>query len=192
MAPIQRKRNPLQSYSDADCRLILKALLKEEPSLAERLDELVRSTLKSPIRSKVSDEVFASLEAGRTEDIWERSGSTSDGYVSPDEAAEEKVREIMEPYEAQLNQYLKVGLWSDAQEYAFGVLEGLYRFSLESESLFHQWVGDSPSFCFQDIVQQFRKVCSSEEALEMWEEAGQDEFAQWWPKKPRRATKRKG
>jgi hypothetical protein len=96
---------------------------------------------------ETADEVFAALDSIDVQDCWDRSGSSRDGYTSPDEAAAEIIEEELQPFFEQVERYREMGLPEQEAAYCMGVILGIYRYERESRSEFRQWSEDIPAEC---------------------------------------------
>jgi len=72
------------------------------------------------------------LDSIDVRELWDRSGSHSDGYTSPEDMAMEMVEEELDPFSDQIVRYHNLGLHEEEKLYCMGVLKGLYRFEKEA------------------------------------------------------------
>jgi hypothetical protein len=104
-----------------------------------------------------ADEVFSALDSLDVTDCWERSGSSHDGYTSPDEAAGEMIDEELHPFLEQVGRYHDLGMPEQEAAYCKGVLLGLYRYAHESKSEFSEWSVDFPAEYGDRLLSDWRK-----------------------------------
>ena len=118
-------------------RLARKGGKLREAVLTEAMNVLTEIDL-----DETAEEVFTILESIDVQDRWDRSGSSRDGYTSPDEAAAEIIEEELQPFFDQVGRYHEMGLPEQEAAYCMGVILGIYRYEREAESEFRQWSED--------------------------------------------------
>lgn len=101
--------------------------------------------------------VFFSLDGIDVQDCWDKSGSTRDGYTSPDDAACELVEGELRPFLDQAARYHELGMPAQETVYCMGVILGLYRYDHESKSEFKEWAEDIALNCAGDLLRQWKK-----------------------------------
>jgi hypothetical protein len=89
--------------------------------------------------------LYEELNALEAEQVWDRAGPKRHGYVDPSEAADEMIKEIIEPFLEELKKYQALGMNAEANRMCMGLLLGLYKFEHESTSEFKDWAVDAPS-----------------------------------------------
>ena len=106
---------------------------------------------------ETADEVFAVLDSIDVQDCWDRSGSSRDGYTSPDEAAAEIIEEELQPFFEQVERYHEMGLPEQEATFCKGVIFGIYRYERESKSEFRGWSVDIPAECGGFLLDKWRE-----------------------------------
>ena len=106
---------------------------------------------------EIADAVFDALGLLAVEECWDRSGSSRDGYTSPDEAAAEMIDEELEPYLDQAERYHQLGMFEQERAQCQGVILGLYRYERLSKSEFRGWCEDIPGDCALSLVFAWRE-----------------------------------
>jgi hypothetical protein len=122
-----------------------------------------RAILEEIELDEIAEEVFFVLDLISVEDLWDRSGASRDGYISSDEAAVEMIEEELKPFLEQFRDYRRLDMPTQETIYCMGLLLGIHRFDQESKSEFREWAGDIPGECFVDLLDEWRKSCSSAE-----------------------------
>lgn len=131
---------------------------------------------------ETADEVVAALESIDVQDCWDRSGSSRDGYTSPDEAAAEIFEQELEPFFAQVERYHEMGLPQQEAAYCMGVILGIYRYERESKSEFREWSADVPAECGGSLLDKWRgrnREKASINAMHDFIRARCPEWAKW-------------
>lgn len=123
-------------------RLVRKGGKLRQAVLAEAMNVLTEVDV-----DQTAGEVIAVLESIDVEDCWDRSGSTRDGYTSPDEAAAEMIQQELQPFFDQVERYHGMGLPELEAAYCMGVILGIYRYERDCTSEFREWSEDIPVEC---------------------------------------------
>lgn len=133
-AKVVRERRSLVDALDAtEAKRLLGSLLDARPELLAETAALADSQLGAVSMEDVADDVAFALEELQVEDIWERSGTQSDGsYVEPIEAAWTVVEEAAAPFVEDLRRRILLGREEEALAICQGALLGLYRVSQAS------------------------------------------------------------
>jgi hypothetical protein len=107
--------------------------------------------------NEIADDVFDALDSIDLQECWDRSGSTRDGYVSPDEAADEIIDEELHPFFEQIERYHELGMPDQEATYCMGVLSGIYRYERDSQSEFKAWCVDIPNERARLLLDKWQK-----------------------------------
>ena len=145
---------------------ILIELLKRKPELIEEINEIAFEYLKDIDEDDIKNELFCILDGIRIEDIWDRSGSTRDGYVDPIDLAWEMFEEEVESFLEKARKYQGLGMVTERDIYFRGILRGLYRFGMESNSEYRDYIPDAPEETFEGIVDKWKKLSGDPERIE--------------------------
>ncbi len=164
------KEKVLDNISGHDALLILKALVKEDQSIAKRIEQIAMEHLRDIDVENVASQVYCALEGIEVEDLWEQSGSTRYGYVEPSERAWEMFEETLEPFTNELNKYLDLSLDNEAKNYCAGILKGINQFGKESTSQFKDWAEDAPDEFFERVLDDWKKACKTPELIQEMED----------------------
>ena len=105
----------------------------------------------------ISDDVFWALDSIDVHDLWNRSGSTVDGYISPGEMAVEMIEEELEPFQQEIFRLIELGLHQESKLCCMGVLKGLYMYEHNSKSEFKNWASDIPGELFRFLLDEWEE-----------------------------------
>jgi hypothetical protein len=141
---------------------ILKVLWEKRSDVREIIVNEAERLLGSVDPDEVAENVFFVLEAIDVHELWNRSGSHSDGYTSPEDMAMEMVEEEIDPFCDQITRYHSLGLHDEEKLYCMGVLKGLYRFDKEAKSEFRDWASDAAGECFEFVLKNWQKQKGNE------------------------------
>jgi hypothetical protein len=136
---------------------IVRRLAERNEQLRETILAEARALLDDVDVDEVAEDVFSDLECIPVEEAWDRSENDRFGYVTPEEAAYEMVEEELAAYVEQVRQYHQLGMDSQARMYCMGILQGLYRFDMESESEFRKWAEDVALDFFGTVFEEWKK-----------------------------------
>jgi hypothetical protein len=123
---------------------VLKGMAADDAGLARKIDIEAKRVLVAVEIDEVGEDVFCALDVIDVQDCWDRAGSHSDGYTSPDEAAVELMEEELQPFVDQAKRYHELDMRKQERDYCAGVILGLYRYEKESKSEFRNWSEDLP------------------------------------------------
>jgi hypothetical protein len=149
------KRNALDSISTKDAFQVLRLLYQEDGNIASRIDRIITEYLSGVNFEDVADEVFFALENIEVEEVWDNSGSVRDGYIDPYEYACTLFEETLEPFIKEMNKYQNLRMHSEAKSYCQGILKGIFKFQVESESEYKDWCVDAPKEHFNSILKEW-------------------------------------
>jgi hypothetical protein len=117
----------LKALSAEERADLLVTLLRAHPELIAEAERLAGDSLEREDRSRIADAVGAALRRLRLEDLAERAGDQwGGGYVEPQEAGREMLREVVDPHLSDMACRAKLGSRVAALEIGLGVLTGLY------------------------------------------------------------------
>lgn len=119
--------------------------------------EEARNLLSNVDLHEVAEEVYVDLDMIQVETLWDNSGPTRDGYISPEDEALVLIEHELEPHVQQVWDYLQLNMQVEARTYLQGVLLGLYRYDQESDSEFKDWAVDIPINLFGALLDKWRE-----------------------------------
>jgi hypothetical protein len=152
-------KNPhevIDQLSPSDALAILRTLAASDEELAACIAEIALARLREVNSDEIAAMVATELDMLEVEEVWDRAGSTRDGYVEPGEAADQMVAEVLEPFLAELKKYQKLGMSAEANQVCMGLLAGLCEFEHESESEFKDWAPDAASVFAEEVVDAWK------------------------------------
>ena len=141
---------------------ILKALWEKRSDVRELIANEAEKLLGPVDPDEIAEALFFSLESIDVHELWERSGSHSDGYTSPEDMAMEMVEEELDQFSDQIMRYHNLGLYEEEKLFCMGVLKGLYRFDKEAKSEFREWASDVAGECFEFVLKNWQKQKGNE------------------------------
>ena len=151
------KNEILENISPEEAHQILMRLAKTDPALARKIKKEAERLLKKIDAEEVCEDVYFSLDNIEVEELWDRSGSSRDGYSAPEEMAVEMVEKELNPHRDQVTKYLKLGMAKEARLYCMGVLKGIYKYTRKSESEFKDWTSEAPEQYFACLLAEWKK-----------------------------------
>ncbi|OGL84502.1 hypothetical protein A3B36_02080 [Candidatus Uhrbacteria bacterium RIFCSPLOWO2_01_FULL_55_36] len=173
-----RQKKILDALAPDEALEFLRKLAREDPALAARVERMVGARLEKVDCEKIAKEVLGTLEAIDVHDVWDNAGSTSYGYVEPNELAVQMFEEAMEPCQEEMKRYHTLKLSEQAREYCKGILKGIHLFSTISTSEYKNWADDAPGETFRFILDEWKKTARVSDAKDM-DEFVMRECADW-------------
>lgn len=162
-----------------DALAILKRLAKEDADLAQRIEQIGLEYLSGVDVEDVADQVYFELDTIPVEEVWDRSGSTREGYIEPTEMAYEMFEEALEPFMHELKKYQQLSMRPEAKRYCMGILKGIYRSEKESESEYKEWAVDAPFHYSARVLDEWKKSSKDPDAIGEVEEFVRRELSGW-------------
>jgi hypothetical protein len=128
---------------------------------------------------ETAEEVLLILDSIDVQDCWDRSGSSHDGYTSPDEVAAEIIEQELQPFSDQVERYHELGMPEQEAAYCMGVILGIYRYERESKSEFREWSADIPVECGGFLLDKWRKRNQDKSSIHAMHEFIRGRCAEW-------------
>ena len=178
-------KNPheiINQLSPDDALAVLKTLARDDESLAARIAEVATAHLSEVDPEDVAFELYHELDSLEVEEIWDRAGPSRHGYVSPGEAADEAVDEILKPYLGELEKYQVLGMKAEANRTCMGLLLGLYRFEDQSASSFKEWAPDTAGIFADAVVDAWKAGSPSRADVKALKAFIEEELSGWGPR----------
>jgi hypothetical protein len=147
----------IDNLSPADALSILKTLAANDDQLANRIAQIALEHLSQVGQEEVAALVYDGLNFLEVEEVWDRAGSTRQGYVEPGEAADQMIDEVLEPFLADMKKYQQLGLSVQARQLCMGLLAGLCRFDDESTSQFKEWAAGAPAVFTEAVIDAWQE-----------------------------------
>jgi hypothetical protein len=147
----------IDHLAPGDALAILRRLAASDAQLAVRIAETAIACLGRVEPEEVADVVYSDLDALEVEEVWDRSGKTRHGYVDTSEAADQMIREVLDPYLEEMAKYHRLGMPAEAKRMCMGLLLGLYQFEHECTSQFKDWAPDAAGSFAWVVVDAWKK-----------------------------------
>jgi len=160
----------IDEISESDALVILRYLIRENPKLIQKIEEIAKKHLSAVNIRDVADDLYFDLNRLEVEKLWDRSGKTRYGYIDPGEAADAMFEEVLEPYLDELRKYLKLSMHKEAKTYCKGLLLGIRKFETESNTEFKSWAIDIPSERFDELLSIWKSKQSNQRDIEEMEQ----------------------
>lgn len=155
-------KNILDKISPNEALEILKILANSDKQIKRKIFDIAEKMVKNIEFDGICDNVFWALDGIDVHDLWNRSGSTVDGYISPGEMAIEMMEEELQPFQQEIFRLIELGMPQEAKLYCMGVLKGLYMYEHDSKSEFKDWATDIPGECFSYLLDEWKKRTKKE------------------------------
>ena len=149
-----------------DALVILKRLANEHADIALRIEQIALEHLREVDIEDIADQVYFDLDNIPVDEIWDRSGSTREGYVDPYDLAWEMFEQALAPFMDELRKYQELSLATEARSYCMGILKGIYRFEKESTSEYKDWAEDAPHESFKTVLADWKKACNNQKDVD--------------------------
>jgi len=172
-------RNLLDKIEPDEALEILRYLAKSDSTIKEKILSIAEDMIRDVDLQAICDEVFFVLDRIDVHELWNRSGSTSYGYVSPEEMAVEMIEEELDSFNQEVFRLSELCMPEEAKLCCMGVLEGIYKYVHESESEFKDWAVDVPEECFGYLLDEWKNRCKSEKDIKDMNTFLEKECSNW-------------
>ena len=149
--------NLIDKISPNEALTILKQLAKADKIIEKKIIGIADGIIRNVDVEEICEEVFFVLDGIDVHELWDRSGSTSYGYISPEEMAVEMMEEELDSFNQEVIRLCELNMQKEAKLYCMGVLKGIYKYAHESKSEFKDWAADVPGECFSYLVDEWKK-----------------------------------
>lgn len=122
---------------------ILQILVKRHPELESEAEGIAVAMMSLPAIEDIAEEVLDAVTIPETDELYDRAGAHSWGYVAPDEAAYELLEEAVGDFVADMKRRMEVGLDAAAEAICCGIVVGLYKVKGSDGPL--GWAPDFPA-----------------------------------------------
>jgi hypothetical protein len=154
---IGMKNKIIDKISAEDALIILKRLVAKESSFEKQIEMEAEILLSAIDLEEICEAVYSDLDQIEVQELWDRSGKSRYGYVSPEEMAVEMMENELAPYNENVFRYIDLEKYTEAKTYCMGLLKGIYTYSTESNSEFKDWAVDMPEECFGFLLENWLK-----------------------------------
>ena len=181
----KRKSQPskskiLEAITAEDAVTILRHLAENDADMAKRIEDVAMELFSGVDADDIASQVQMELESLNVEDVWDRSGSTSQGYVDPGDASWQMFEEALEPIEEQLNKYKELSMDTEAKLLCMGMLKGIYDFANESNTEYKDWAVDAPGEFFMIVLDDWRNWTKKRKDLAEMDEFIEKHCPEWF------------
>lgn len=151
------KDNIFDKISPNEALQILKKIAKTDKKLKSKIIELAEKSIRNVDVEAICEDVFYELDGIDVHELWDRAGSKSDGYTSPEDMSVEMFEEVLEPFFQEMYRLFDLKMHQEAKLYCMGILKGIYQYEEDSGSEFKDWAVDVPGECFGYILNEWKK-----------------------------------
>jgi hypothetical protein len=155
------KDNIFNKISPSEALEILKQIAKTDKKLKKRIVELAEEIFRNIDVEAVCDDVFGALDGIDVHELWDRAGSKTDGYTSPENMAVAMIEKSLEPFLQELYRLFDLKMHKEANLCCMGILKGIYQYEEDSGSEFKDWATDIPGESFGYIIKEWKKRCNN-------------------------------
>jgi hypothetical protein len=163
----------LESLTPEAAWAVLKRLLDQHPEMGPEAQKIAASLGALPPLAEASQDdvakaVFSSITSIDLEDLNERAGAHSWGYVEPGEAAWELLEEALEEWIEDMRGKASSGRIAAAESTCIGIVQGLYQArNVQSDGALG-WAPDFPAEAAGQAVKKLIQSCCPELAEISW------------------------
>ena len=172
------KDDVFEKIASDEALIILKQLSKTDEVPKNKIIDLAEELFKDVDFEEICADVFYALDRIDVHELWDRSGTTRDGYSSPEDMSVEMFEEALEPFIQEMKRLLDLKIYQEAKEYCMGILKGIYQYKMVSKSEFKDWATDLPGESFGNILSEWSDGCKKRDEAEMTAFI-QKEFPDW-------------
>lgn len=172
-------KNLIDKLSPYEALEVLRQLAKVDKTIEQKILEIVDNIIREVEIDDICEEVFFALDGIDVHDLWDRSGSTSYGYTSPEDMAVEMMEEEVEPFNNKMIRLCEQNMQKEAKLYCMGVLKGIYKYAHESKSEFKDWSVDVPRECFDHFLYDWRKRSNNKTEIKEMDSFLKKECSRW-------------
>ena len=125
--------------------------------MKKRIVELAENLFRDVNVNEVCEDVFFALDGIDVHELWDRAGSSTNGYTSPEDMAVEMFEEALEPFLQEMYRLLDLKMHQEAMLYCMGIAKGIYQYEEDSTSEFKDWAADVPGESYSYILNEWKK-----------------------------------
>ena len=151
------KNDIFDKISPYEALEILRQITKTDKKLKKKIVELAEDLFRDVNVDAVCEEVFFALDGIDVHELWDRAGSSTNGYTSPEDMAVEMFEEALEPFLQEMYRLLDLEMHREAKLYCMGIAKGIYQYEEDSTSEFKNWAADVPGKSYSHIFNEWEK-----------------------------------
>lgn len=161
------KNDIVNKISPNEALEILRQISRTDRNLKKKIIELAEKLFSNVDVDEICEAVFYTLDGIDVHELWDRAGSRTDGYTSPEDMSIEMFEEALEPYVQEMYRLLELKMRPEAKLYCMGILKGIYQYEEDSGSEFKDWATDIPGETFGQILREWGNKSNNKEKNEM-------------------------
>jgi hypothetical protein len=165
-----------------EANTVLRALLDKHPELRPEAEQIAADVMSSSSAEDIAGAVFLRVTGVDLDDLSDRAGSHSWGYVEPGQAAVELLEESVEDLLEDMKRKAELGLVPAAEALCAGIVKGLYRARKTKSDGALGWDPDFPAEHAGYAVEELIRSCppaARQATLERAVEALVPEVPEW-------------
>ena len=151
----QKKNGALSHLESHEGDAVLRELLKRHPELQQEAEEMAESTISDVSVEGIAQDVSDSVLGVDLDDLNDRAGKHSWGYVEPSEAAWELLEEAVEDIIEDMKRRKGAGSGAAAEKICRGMVLGLYKVRNTHNDGAMGWAPDFPAETAGQAVSDF-------------------------------------
>lgn len=160
---------------DPYAQMVFSEMLKR--AIIETEAEMLLSSMDL---EEICEAVYSDLDQIEVQELWDRSGKSRYGYVSPEEMAVEMMENELEPHNENVFRCIELEKYTEAKICCMGVLKGIYTYSMESTSEFKDWAVDLPKECFGYLLENWLKKTNNAKDKILMDNFLEEYFPAWY------------
>ena len=121
------KDNIFDNISPDEALIILSWIAETDEDLKKKIIKLAEDLFKEVDVDGICEDVFYALDGIDVHELWDRAGSTTDGYTSPEDMAVEMLEEALAPFVKEMDRLVRLKMNQEAKLYCMGILKGIYQ-----------------------------------------------------------------
>ena len=130
------KNDIFDKISPYEALEILRQITKTDKKLKKKIVELAEDLFRDVNVDAVCEEVFFALDGIDVHELWDRAGSSTNGYTSPEDMAVEMFEEALEPFLQEMYRLLDLEMHQEAKLYCMGKKRGWRQRQKRDESVY--------------------------------------------------------
>lgn len=134
---------------------VLRILLDKHPNLKREAEEIAAGVVSSPSVEDIADDVCFDVTSLDMDDLNDRAGKQSWGYVEPGEAAEELLGEAVDEYIDDMKRRMDLGFDEAAEAVCAGIVLGLFRATSNESGAVIEWAPDFPAEHASYVIEEY-------------------------------------
>ncbi len=144
----------LEKLENHESAAVLRVLLAKHPELREEAARRATDLINCPSVEEIAEDVYCAVTSVDIDEIDDRSGNHSYGYVGPSAASDELLEEAIEGFTSDMRRQLQLGMFESAETICRGIVTGLYRAANEPSGAGLGWSPDFPHEAAAEAIQE--------------------------------------